>query len=79
LSTFDPAGLSVYVDGEYVDGAEASVPIWDHGLLYGDGVFEGMRLFDGALFRPHDHLARLAGSAKAIGLDFPSGRTGCSR
>ena len=69
--SFDPSGLTVYVDGEYVDGAAASVPIWDHGLLYGDGIFEGMRLFGGALFRPHDHLARLAGSAKAIGLELP--------
>jgi branched-chain amino acid aminotransferase len=68
---FDPAGLSVYVDGKYVDGAAASVPIWDHGLLYGDGIFEGMRLFDGALFRPHDHLARLARSAQAIGIELP--------
>ena len=71
MSGFDPAGLSVYVDGEYVDGAEARIPIWDHGLLYGDGIFEGMRLFDGSLFRPRDHLARLARSAQAIGLELP--------
>jgi branched-chain amino acid aminotransferase len=71
VSGFDPAGLSVYVDGEYVDGSEARVPIWDHGLLYGDGIFEGMRLFDGALFRPRDHLARLRSSAQAIGLELP--------
>ena len=69
--SFDPGGLAVYVDGEYVDGAEASVPIWDHGLLYGDGIFEGMRLFDGALFRPRDHLAWLDRSARAIGLELP--------
>jgi branched-chain amino acid aminotransferase len=71
--TFEPSGLTVYVDGAYVDGAEAAVPIWDHGFLYGDGIFEGMRLFDGSLFRPHDHLARLANSAKAIGLEIPLG------
>jgi branched-chain amino acid aminotransferase len=71
--TFDPNGLTVYVDGAYVDGAEAAVPIWDHGFLYGDGIFEGMRLFDGSLFRPHDHLERLANSAKAIGLEIPLG------
>jgi branched-chain amino acid aminotransferase len=64
---------SVYVDGEYVDGAAARIPIWDHGVLYGDGIFEGMRLFDGALFRPRDHLARLRRSAQAIGLELPLG------
>jgi branched-chain amino acid aminotransferase len=71
MTAFDPSGLTVYVDGEYVDGAAACVPIWDHALLYGDGIFEGMRLFSGSLFRPYDHLARLAGSAKGIGLELP--------
>jgi branched-chain amino acid aminotransferase len=71
VSGFDPSGLVVYLDGAYVDGAEARLPIWDHGLLYGDGIFEGMRLFRGALFRPWDHLARLARSARAIGLELP--------
>ena len=71
MTSFNPAGLTVYLDGEYVDGAQASIPIWDHGLLYGDGIFEGMRLFDGALFRPRDHLARLERSARAIGLVLP--------
>ncbi len=69
--SFDLTGLVVYADGEYVDARDASVSIFDHGLLYGDGVFEGMRLFDGSLFRPHDHLARLARSAAAIGLEPP--------
>jgi branched-chain amino acid aminotransferase len=69
--SFDPSGLTVYVDSEYVDGAVAAVPIWDHAFLYGDGIFEGMRLFDGALFRPYDHLARLAGSARSLGLELP--------
>jgi branched-chain amino acid aminotransferase len=71
--SFDPAGLSVYVDGEWVDGAAASVPIWDHGFLYGDGVFEGMRVFDGALFRPRDHLRRFARSARGLGMELPLG------
>lgn len=69
--SFDPSGLSVYVDGEWVDGARASVPIWDHAFLYGDGIFEGMRLFDGSLFRPYDHLERLANSARGLGLELP--------
>jgi branched-chain amino acid aminotransferase len=71
LTAFDPSGLTVYVDGEYVGGSEARLPIWDHGVLYGDGVFEGMRLFDGSLFRPDDHVARLSASAKGLGLGMP--------
>ena len=69
--SFDPEGLVVYADGEYVDAREARVSIFDHGLLYGDGVFEGLRLFDGSLFRPFDHLARLERSARSIGLGLP--------
>ena len=72
-SSFDPSGLTVYADGEYVDGADATVSLWDHGFLYGDGIFEGMRLFDGSLFRPRDHLARLERSARSIGLELPLG------
>lgn len=69
--SFDPTELVVYIDGEYVDGGTASVSIWDHGFLYGDGVFEGLRVFGGSLFRPRDHLARLNRSARAIGLEVP--------
>lgn len=69
--SFDPSGLVVYIDGEYVDAAAARISIFDHGLLYGDGIFEGMRLFSGSIFRPYDHLARLATSARSIGLELP--------
>ena len=69
--SFDPSNLTVYLDGEYVSGGEARLPIWDHGVLYGDGIFEGMRLFSGSLFRPYDHLARLSASARALGLELP--------
>ena len=65
---FDPSGLIAYVNGEYVDATQASVSIFDHGFLYGDGVFEGMRVFDGGLFRAYDHMARIARSARTIGL-----------
>jgi branched-chain amino acid aminotransferase len=68
---FDPSGLTAYVNGEFVPGGAAAVSIFDHGFMYGDGVFEGMRLFDGGLFRPRDHLARLARSARTIGLQSP--------
>jgi branched-chain amino acid aminotransferase len=71
--SFDPSGLTVYIDGDYVDGAAASVSIFDHGFLYGDGVFEGMRVFDGGLYRPRDHLRRLARSARGIDLELPLG------
>jgi branched-chain amino acid aminotransferase len=73
MSGFDPAGLTVYVDGEYVDATEARLSVFDHGLLYGDGVFEGMRVFGGALFRPRDHLARLERSARSLGIEIPLG------
>lgn len=73
MNGFDPTGLVLFMDGDYVDGAEARVSVFDHGLLYGDGVFEGMRVFDGSLFRPLDHLARLERSARTIGLEIPLG------
>jgi branched-chain amino acid aminotransferase len=69
--TFDPSGLTAYVNGEYVDASKASVSIFDHGFLYGDGVFEGMRVFDGGLFRAELHMARIARSARTIGLTAP--------
>jgi branched-chain amino acid aminotransferase len=69
--TFETSGLIAYVNGEYVPLAEASVSIFDHGFLYGDGVFEGMRVFDGGLFRAPDHMARLARSARSLGLALP--------
>src|SRR3954470_19808455 len=69
--SFDTSGLVAYVNGEYVPVAEASVSIFDHGFLYGDGVFEGMRVFEGGLFRAPDHMARLARSARSLGLALP--------
>ena len=52
--------MKVFIDGEQVEGARASVPVDDHGLLYGDGVFEGIRVYGGTVFRLHDHMRRLA-------------------
>src|ERR1041384_7484841 len=69
--TFDPSGLIAYVNGESVDASEASVSIFDHGFLYGDGVFEGMRVFDGGLFRAELHMERIARSARSLGLAMP--------
>jgi branched-chain amino acid aminotransferase len=61
-------GLFVYVDGRFLKGVDASVSVWDHGLLYGDGVFEGIRVHDGKLFKLEDHINRLFDSAKGISL-----------
>jgi branched-chain amino acid aminotransferase len=61
----------VYVDGEYRPASEASVNVFDHGLLYGDGVFEGIRAYNGRVFKLDEHIARLFTSAKAICLSIP--------
>jgi branched-chain amino acid aminotransferase len=65
--------MKVWIEGRIVDGAEARIPVTDHGLLYGDGVFEGIRLAGGRVFRLDAHLARLRHSARAIGLELPGG------
>jgi branched-chain amino acid aminotransferase len=64
-------GLTIYLDGQFVDESEAKVSVFDHGLLYGDGVFEGIRLYKGCIFRLEQHLDRLYSSAKFIMLDVP--------
>lgn len=61
----------VYVDGEWVPKSRASISVFDHGLLYGDGVFEGIRAYDGVIFRFKEHLERLYSSAKSIKLQIP--------
>lgn len=66
----------VYVDGRLVDAGSAGVSVFDHGLLYGDGVFEGIRVYDGRPFALEEHLDRLTGSAKAISLTLPLERDG---
>jgi len=66
--------MIVYLDGKYVDSTEAKVSVFDHGLLYGDGVFEGIRIYQGNVFRLMEHLERLEQSAKAIMLTVPLSR-----
>ncbi|MBP6507829.1 MAG: branched-chain-amino-acid transaminase [Opitutaceae bacterium] len=63
--------MKIYLDGKFVDDADAKVSVFDHGLLYGDGVFEGIRLYGGNVFRLDEHLERLEYSAKAILLKLP--------
>lgn len=66
--------MKVYLDGQFVSGEDAKVSVFDHGLLYGDGVFEGIRLYGGNIFRLDEHLERLEYSAKAIMLQMPLNR-----
>jgi branched-chain amino acid aminotransferase len=66
--------MKVYLNGQFVDEADAKVSVFDHGLLYGDGVFEGIRLYSGNVFRLDQHLERLENSAKAILLTLPLNR-----
>ena len=65
--------MKVWIEGEIVEGADARIPVTDHGLLYGDGVFEGLRVYGGAIFRLSDHLRRLGAAARAVGIEIPGG------
>ncbi len=64
----------VWLDGKWCDRSTATISVYDHGLLYGDGVFEGIRVYGGKIFRLDDHLERLYDSAKAIWLTIPMSR-----
>src|SRR5262245_42113131 len=64
----------VYINGKLFDKADAKISVYDHGLLYGDGVFEGIRVYEGKVFRLKEHVDRLFESAKAIKLDIPMTR-----
>jgi branched-chain amino acid aminotransferase len=66
--------MQVWMNGAVVDLADAKVSVLDHGLLYGDGVFEGIRIRHGRVFRLDDHLHRLEASCAAIGLTLPGGQ-----
>jgi branched-chain amino acid aminotransferase len=63
--------MKVYISGQFYDKSEAKISVYDHGLLYGDGVFEGIRSYGGKIFRLRQHLQRLYDSAKAIRLEIP--------
>ncbi|MFT5524076.1 MAG: branched-chain amino acid aminotransferase [Pirellulaceae bacterium] len=63
--------LKIYISGKLYDKEDAKISVYDHGLLYGDGVFEGMRSYNGKVFRHKEHLDRLWFSAKAIMLEIP--------
>ena len=63
--------MKVYIDGKYYDEKNAKVSVFDHGLLYGDGIFEGIRAYNGRVFKLKEHIDRLFCSAKAILLEIP--------
>jgi len=63
--------MKVYIDGKFYDERDAKVSVFDHGLLYGDGIFEGIRAYNGRVFRLKEHIDRLFYSAKAILLTIP--------
>jgi branched-chain amino acid aminotransferase len=67
--------LKIYIDGNFVDQAEAKISVFDHGLLYGDGVFEGIRFYNNRVFRFEAHIDRLWDSARAIALEIPMSKT----
>ncbi len=63
--------MKIFVDGKYYSERDAKVSVFDHGLLYGDGVFEGIRAYNGRVFKLKEHIDRLYYSAKAILLEIP--------
>src|SRR5512134_11166 len=66
--------MQIYIDGEWYPREDAKVSVFDHGLLYGDGVFEGIRVYNRRIFRLRPHLERLYDSAQALALSIPMSR-----
>lgn len=63
--------MEVYIDGQFYQKEDAKISVFDHGLLYGDGIFEGIRVYDNCIFKLDAHIERIEYSAKAIALDLP--------
>jgi branched-chain amino acid aminotransferase len=63
--------MKIYIDGRYYDERNAKISVFDHGLLYGDGIFEGIRAYNGRVFKLREHVDRLFCSAKSILLNLP--------
>jgi len=63
--------MKIYIDGKYYDERSARISVFDHGVLYGDGIFEGIRAYNGRVFKLQEHLERLFCSAKSILLEIP--------
>jgi len=62
--------MKIYIDGKFYSKDEANISVFDHGLLYGDGIFEGIRVYNGKVFRLKEHIDRLYSSAQAIALNI---------
>ena len=67
--------MQIYVDGAYYSEEDAKISVFDHGLLYGDGVFEGIRVYNGRVFELDAHIDRLYASAQALALEIPLSRS----
>ena len=63
--------MKIFIDGQYYEEQNAKISVFDHGLLYGDGIFEGIRAYNGRVFKLQEHIDRLFASAKAILLTIP--------
>jgi branched-chain amino acid aminotransferase len=74
-SSSSASELTIFLDGKFVPEADAKVSVFDHGLLYGDGIFEGIRFYNGRVFKLEEHLERLWDSARSICLEIPMGRS----
>src|SRR4030095_5923535 len=61
----------IYIDGKFYSDANAKISVFDHGLIYGDGILEGIRFYNGRVFRLEEHLLRLWDSARSICLEIP--------
>jgi len=62
--------MKIYIDGQFYDECDAKISVFDHGLLYGDGVFEGIRIYNGKIFKLDEHVIRLYESAKGLNLEI---------
>jgi branched-chain amino acid aminotransferase len=66
--------MKIYIDGQMHDEADAKISVFDHGLLYGDGIFEGIRFYNGRVFKLAEHMDRLWDSARALMLEIPQSK-----
>ena len=66
--------MKIHIDGQLLDEADAKISVFDHGLLYGDGVFEGIRFYNGRVFKLEEHMDRLYDSARVLCLEIPSSK-----
>src|ERR1700720_3800775 len=71
--------MKIFIDGKYLNERDAKVSVFDHGLLYGDGIFEGIRVYNGRVFKLKEHIDRLFDSARAILLTVPLSHAGVMR